>query len=368
MSWFVPRSGTGPAPRGSETRFALACGHMGGRSERIRIMVALAVGLVLVLAACKPLREYPAAQTMFLGTAARAGLLPETTYATTLAREFNGLVPENELKWDTVQPGPTTYNFGPADALVNFARLHGMAVRGVPLLWDSQNPPWIDNGTFTRAQARAIIADHIAKVVGHYKGRIAQWDVVNEPFDANGKLRPTLWKKKLGRRYMDQAFAMAHAADPGAKLFVNERYIETPGVKADAVFKEVTKMKARGVPINGVGFQMHATTTRPTMAELAGQFARYAAIGVEVAITEMDVQLPIPATATSFQTQADVYRGALTTCLAAPNCKTFVMWGFTDKYSWIPSFFPGMGSATIMDSLYKNKPAYNALNKRLDAG
>jgi endo-1,4-beta-xylanase len=341
---------------------------MGGRGERIRVLtVAVAIGFILLLGACKPLREYPASQSLFLGTAARANLLAEPQYASTLSREFNGLVPENELKWETVHPQPTTYNFAPADALVNFARLHTMSVRGVPLLWDSQNPPWLTNGKFTRAQLRSILAAHIATVVGRYKGRISQWDVVNEPFGADGKLLATVWRK-IGRRYMDQAFTMAHAADPAAKLFLNERGIEVPGVHADAVFKEVSKMKARGVPINGVGFQVHANTGLPTSQQLASQFARYAAIGVEVAITEMDVQLPEPPTAAAIQAQATVYRGALATCRAAPNCKTFVVWGFTDKYSWIPLFFPGMGSATVMDSVYKGKPAYDALNKHLEAG
>jgi GH35 family endo-1,4-beta-xylanase len=341
---------------------------MGGTGGRIRaVAIVVAIGLLVVLPACTPLRQYPAAQTMFLGSAARATLLSEGTYATTLSREFNGLVPENELKWATIHPGPTTYNFAPADALVNFARLHSMSVRGVPLLWDWQNPAWLTEKSHTRVETRAILADHIATVVGHYKGRIAQWDVVNEPFDANGKLIRTIWKK-IGRRYMDEAFAMARAADPAAKLFLNERGIEVPGVKADAVFKEVSKMKARGVPINGVGFQMHANTLLPTADQLAGQFARYSAIGVEVAITEMDVQLPEPATAEAIRAQADVYRSALATCRAAPNCKTFVVWGFTDKYSWIPLFFPGFGSATVMDSAYKNKPAYDALNKHLEAG
>jgi endo-1,4-beta-xylanase len=341
---------------------------MGGRSERIRVAgLVAAIGLILVLGACKPLREYPASQSLFLGSAARTNLLSEPLYATTLAREFNGLVPENELKWETIHPQPNTYNFGPADALVSFARLHTMSVRGVPLLWDSQNPAWLTTGRFTRPQIRSILTSHIATVVGHYKGRIAQWDVVNEPFGVDGRLLPTPWRR-IGRRYMDVAFTAARAADPAAKLFLNERGIEVPGVLADAVFTEVSKMKARGVPINGVGFQMHANAGGPTSAQLAAQFARYASIGVEVAITEMDVQLPQPPTAAAIQQQATVYRGALATCRAAPNCKTFVVWGFTDKYSWIPMFFPGLGSATIMDNVYKGKPAYDALNQHLEAG
>jgi endo-1,4-beta-xylanase len=160
---------------------------------------------------------------------------------------------------------------------------------------------------------------------------------------------------------------MARAADPAAKLFLNERGIEAPGPKSDAVFLEVSRMKARGVPINGVGIQMHATTTYPTQAQLTSQIARYASIGVEVAITEMDVRLGVPSTPASLQAQATVYRNTLATCRAHPNCKTFVMWGFTDKYSWIPQFFPGFGDATVLNTQYAKKPAYDALNDHLKA-
>src|SRR6476661_8179508 len=341
---------------------------MGGTGERTRVGIVLAVvGLVLVLGACKPLREYPAAQAMFFGTAARANLLSDPTYTTTLAREFNGLTPANELKWDTIHPAQNTYNFGPADALVSFARAHDMKVRGVPLLWHEQNPGWLDNGGFDGTAMRNIMAAHIATVVGHYRGRIVQWDVVNEPFASDGTLRNTVFRK-IGLRYMDDAFAMAHAADPAAKLFLNERGIEVPGPKADGVFDAISKMKERGVPINGVGFQMHADTVVPTAQQLAAQIARYASIGVEVAITEMDVKLAIPANATALAAQARAYYDGLAACRAAPNCHTFVTWGFTDKYSWIPQFFPGMGDAMMLDESYTNKPAYDALNRQLGQG
>lgn len=341
---------------------------MGGAGERIRVGTVLAaVGLVVVLGACRPLREYPAAQTLFLGSAARASLLTDPAYTENLAREFNGLVPENELKWDTIHPAQTTYNFGPADALVNFARAHNMKVRGVPLVWHEQNPAWLGSGNFNGTQMRYIMANHIATVVGHYRGRIVQWDVVNEPFELDGTLRNTVFRR-IGLRYMDDAFAMAHAADPAAKLFLNERGIEVPGTKANAVFDAVSKMRARGVPIHGVGIQMHASTTLPTAPQLAAQIARYASIGVEVAITEIDVALAVPPSVTALEAQARTYRFALAACQAAPNCHTFVTWGFTDRYSWIPQFFPGMGAATIMDASYGKKLAYAALNQQLGQG
>jgi endo-1,4-beta-xylanase len=341
---------------------------MGGRGERIRGRsgasrrlgaVAVAVGLVLLVGACKPLRDYPAAEAMFFGTAARATALDDPTYASTLAREFGGLVPENELKWEVVHPQAATYDFSLTDRLVNFARDHDMQVRGVPLLWHHQNPAWVDSLTIT--QARDAYRNHIRTVVGRYRGRITQWDVVNEPFLTSGELAPTKWRS-TGRRYMDDAFSVARAADPSAKLFINENGVERSGPKADALFNEVRAMKERGVPIDGVGFQMHTQLVTTNRQMLAEQMARYASIGVEVAITEMDVSLTVPPTPAAFQHQATIYRDMLAACREAPNCNTFFLWGFTDRFSWIPVFFPGYGHATILDGNYGKKPAYDAIN------
>ena len=335
------------------------------RGKRIRATFALVLGLGLFGSACS-LRDYQSAQSLFLGSAARSDTVrADSDYADNLAKEFNGLVPENELKWGVIHPQPGTYNFAPADALVDFAEAHKMSVRGVPLLWDAQNPAWLTTGTFSRTALFGILADHINTVVGRYRGRIAQWDVVNEPFSETGSLKPTLWRRGLGFSYMDQAFALARGADPAAKLFLNEFNIESPGLKADAVFAAVQGMRQRGVPIDGVGFEMHANTSAPTAQQLAVQMARYAAIGVDVGITELDVKLPATPTPDELKDQARVYREALATCRAATNCKTFVVWGFTDKYSWIPDLVPGFGAATIMDATFGHKPAYDALNDEL---
>lgn len=323
------------------------------------------VGLGLVGSACS-LRDLPGAESLFLGSAARANTITsDRDYADNLSKEFNGLAPENELKWEVIHPQQFAYDFGPADALLNFADAHQMSVRGVPLLWDIQNPSWLTGGTFTRPAVRAILTDHINTVVGRYRGRIKQWDVVNEPFNGAGTLKPTIWKKKVGGLYMDRAFTLARAADPSAKLFLNEFDIEMPGPKADGMFAAVQGMQRRGIPIDGIGFEMHAGPSGPTAQQLAGQMARYAAIGLEVAITELDVRLPMPPTPAQIADQGRVYGEILAACRAAPNCKTFVVWGFTDKYSWIPAIVPGWGSATIMDPAFGKKPAYDALNDAL---
>jgi endo-1,4-beta-xylanase len=190
---------------------------------------------------------------------------------------------------------------------------------------------------------------------------VKQWDVVNEAYNDDGTLRSTVWSQTLGDAFIAEAFRDAHKADSRAKLFYNDFNIEFPGAKADAVFAMVSALKHGGVPIDGVGFQMHALAGFPTGAQLAQQFARYAAIGVEVAITEMDVRIPLPPTPAVLHAQAQTYHDAAAACVAAPNCHTFLVWGFTDRYSWIPSFFPGYGAADLYDVEYRPKPAFGAL-------
>jgi endo-1,4-beta-xylanase len=331
-----------------------------------RLRSGLAIVALAVLCSGCSLRWWADHRGVLIGAAADAShLSDDPTYPRVLADEFNALTPENEMKWDTIHPRQDTYNFGPGDALVAFALAHHMAVRGHTLVWHNQNPAWLLTGWFTPAQLQTILAGHIATVVGHYANKVVQWDVVNEAFNDDGTLRSDIWSNGLGPSYIDQAFIAARQADPRARLFYNDYNTEYPGPKADAVFNMVASMKARGVPIDGVGFQMHATETFPTARQLASQMARYAAIGVQAAVTEMDVRLLLPPRATDLRTQAADYHDAMTACLEARNCTTFVTWGFTDKYSWIPTFFPGYGAALIFDQNYQHKPAYDALNHAL---
>jgi endo-1,4-beta-xylanase len=332
----------------------------------MRCRFAVTVVVVALVASACGLRNLADRRQLVIGTAARADVLEkDPQYDAVLAQQFSMLVPENELKWDTTEPQQGVYDFGPANELFAFAKAHGMTARGTPLVWYFQNPTWLTNTTWTAAELRSVLDDHIAKVVGHYKGVVKQWDVVNEAFNDDGTLRSTVWSQTLGSTYIAEAFRDAHTADPKAKLFYNDYNIEFPGAKADAVFTMVSQLKHDGVPIDGVGFQMHALAGFPTGAQLAQEFARYEAIGVDVAITEMDVRIPLPVTTANLSKQAQTYHDAAATCLAAPNCHTFLVWGFTDRYSWIPSFFPGYGAADLFDVNYNRKPAYNALAQAL---
>jgi len=326
-------------------------GHVSGRAD-----AAPAPGL----------RDLAAPRGLRIGAAfADDHVLLDPSYATTLAREFDMGVSENHMKWQFIHPAPTTYDFKGADAQVAFAEAHGMAYRGHNLAWSRQNPAWLVTGPFTRDERIQQLRDHIAAVVGHYAGRVAQWDVVNEAFDGLADPFHDPWSVSIGfPEYLDIAFTAAHAADPAAKLFYNDYNLEAPNPKFDQVIDLVAGMKARGVPIDGIGFESHLNArscdTKCTNGTLKNM-VRAHALGLEVAITELDVSVQLPATPQKLEQQASVYRSVLEACLLAPNCHTFMTWGFTDKYSWIPSFVPGYGAALPFDEQYQPKPAYAAM-------
>ncbi len=314
--------------------------------------------------AADTLRGAAVAHHLLVGTAVDGrALAGESDYADVLAREYNAVTAENVMKWGLIHPERDRYDFAAADALVGFAEQHNMTVRGHTLAWHSQNPTWLDQGSFTRDEAVGILHDHIATVVGRYRGRVTQWDVINEAVADDGTLRNNVWLRTIGPNYLDLAFQFAHAADPDAQLYYNDYFIESQGPKQNAVFALVTGLRARGVPIDGVGFQTHIVSVEaaPSEAALAASLARLGDAGFAVAITELDVGLALPADQGQLQRQAAVYRSALAACLATPRCDTFVTWGFTDRHSWIPGHTPGRGAALPFDAQLRPKPAYEAL-------
>jgi endo-1,4-beta-xylanase len=317
-----------------------------------------------------PLRVSAASHEMLVGTAVAVDPLgDDPKYARTLAREYNAVTPENAMKWDTIHPEPDRYDFGPADSIVSFARAHEMAVRGHTLVWYRQVPSWVEDRSWTRAELERVLHDHIRAVVGHYRGKVAQWDVVNEAVDRNGKLRDSVWMRVIGPDYIDLAFRWAHDADPDAKLFYNDYDLEYPGAKTGAVTNLVRGLQSRGVPIDGVGIQAHELAVRPTSrSDLEAALRDYAGLGLDVAITELDVAVPLPATDEKLEAQAHTYRDVLDACLAVARCHTFVTWGFTDQFSWIPGELPGFGDALPFDASYRPKPTLRTLRAGLANG
>ena len=287
-------------------------------------------------------------------------------YAQVLAREFNELTAENEMKFSSLRPSRAVFNFARPDSMVAFARANNMKVRGHTLAFGTQLSSWLTNGMWTAADVRALLDEHIIGTVTHYAGQLSAWDVVNEAFSENGTLKPTFWSNALGRAYIEQAFRSAAAADPAAALFYNDYNIETVGAKSDSVYEMLRDFRARGVPVLGVGFQAHFIVGQtPTKDALVSNMARFAALGLKIQFTELDIRLTLPATASTLATQATNYQDVIRACLETPACDMIVMWGFTDRSSWIPEAFPGMGAATLFDAGFLPKPAYSAVNDLL---
>ncbi|MFD3626581.1 endo-1,4-beta-xylanase [Streptomyces sp. DSM 116494] len=292
-------------------------------------------------------------------------------YRKVLARQFSSVSAENQMKWDYIHPERDRYDFGQADAIVEFAKRNKQVVRGHTLLWHSQNPAWLEEGDFSRTELRAILREHITTVVGRYAGRIQQWDVANEIFDDQGNLRTqdNIWIRELGPGIVADAFRWAHKADPRAKLFFNDYNVEGLNAKSDAYYTLIQDLLEQGVPVDGFSVQGHLSTRYGFPGDLKDNLDRFDALGLETAVTELDVRMDLPEsgepTEEQQRKQADYYQRTLEACLAVDGCNSFTIWGFTDKYSWVPVFFEGEGFANVMTDEYERKPAFYALRDTL---
>lgn len=313
------------------------------------------------------LRVAAEAHRITIGTAAHSRYLREPEYEAVLASEFSQLEPENELKFAVVHPAPDRYDFSGGDVLLSFAESHDMLVRGHTLVWHRQVPQWLSSAHHTPAQLAMVLRDHIKRVMLHYAGKLYAWDVVNEAFNDDGSMRTTVWYDQPGigyagggTRYVEQAFRWARASDPKAHLFYNDYDTEQINAKSDAIYAMAKDFKARGVPLDGIGFQFHLDLRfdNPNkLASTAENMRRFAALGLEINITELDVRLSDGSPA-SLHSQASLYHAVTKLCVAQPACKVLQAWGFTDKHSWIPGFFPNMDWGLPFDKDYKKKPAY----------
>lgn len=316
------------------------------------------------------LRQAASAHNIYVGAAADSPYLTsDATYASTLGTEYSQLQAENEMKFGIIHPGVSPCDFSGADALV-FAQAHTMVVRGHTLVWHNQVPSWVTSGGYTAPQLSTILQDRITTVMGHYAGKVYGWDLVNEAFNDDGTMRDTIWYDQpgigfagLGTQYIEQSLNWAHAADPTAKLYYNDYNDETMNPKSDAIYAMAQDFKTRAVPLDGIGFQFHVDLTfdnPSTLASVACNFQRFATLGMQIHITELDIRLQ-DSSAGSLAAQAKLCGELATICVQQPSSKVFQTWGFTDEYSWIPSFYPGWGWALPFDLNYQKKPAYSSI-------
>jgi endo-1,4-beta-xylanase len=338
---------------------------------RFTVLVILCAGLV---SAADSLKDAAAKRGIYIGAAVQSGYLAqEPLYADTFTREYSMLEPEYEMLWSVVQPSQFSYTYSGADKLMQFAADHKMPVRADHLVWHQSLPTWLTNGKFSADQLNEIMHDHISKVAGHFAGKVYSWEVVNEAVDDSGtKLRDSIWNNQpgiglTGIAWIEQAFRWAHEADPNALLFYNDYSSEDTGTKSTYIYNMVKQMLADGVPIHGVGLQMHLTNNLnyPSATGLAANIKRLTDLGLLVVITEMDVRLPVDsngvASASNLAIQAQLYNRVASTCLQFPGCVAIQTWGISDKHSWIPGTFPGTGAGLPFDVNYQPKDAYNSL-------
>ncbi|WP_345598376.1 endo-1,4-beta-xylanase, partial [Thermocatellispora tengchongensis] len=344
---------------------------------RFRTLAAVAVlGLLATLLlpaspahASGPLREHAAARGKFIGTAlATSPLANETAYRNIAATEFNQITAENAMKWESTQPNPGQFTFSGADQIVNFATQNNQQVHGHTLVWHSQTPNWVQS--LGASAMRQAMQEHIAQVVGRYANNpaVVSWDVVNEVFDENGGFRSSFWYNTLGQSFIADAFRAARAADPDARLCINDYNVEAVNAKSTAMYNLVSQLRQQGVPVDCVGFQGHLSLQYGFPNTLQQNLQRFADLGVQVRITELDVRVQGSRDATKDANQATYYRNVVNACLAVTACAGVTIWGFTDKYSWVPETFPGEGFALIYDNNYGQKPSYTAVHDALAGG
>jgi endo-1,4-beta-xylanase len=352
---------------------------LGGAEERARKWQSL-----------PPLRELADRIGVRFGSAVMVrDMRNDPRYAALLAREFNSVTPFVEMKWGTIHPERDRFDFNQADELVSFATAHGMRVRGHALVYgqvvDPPNPEYLSRTT-DPAALRALMADHIRAVMGRYAGRITAWDVVNEPLAWKGGPAPGdglarhVFSRTLGPGYIAEALRVARQADPAAQLFINEFGTLEPGPRQERCFRLVKELREGGAPLDAVGFQGHVVPLLggpgPTRAEIEAALRRFAALGVAVEITELNVFTRTLGHLLTFgltydepaalQRQAEAYAAATQACLAVPACQGVTVWTFTDRYpTTIESKTHLDDIPLLFDDGYRPKPAAFAVREVL---
>ncbi|GAA4721063.1 endo-1,4-beta-xylanase [Phytohabitans rumicis] len=288
----------------------------------------------------------------YFGAAVGTYKFGDNTYMTVLNREFNSLVPENEMKWDATEPQQGRFNFSAGDRIVSHARSRGMSVRGHTLLWHAQQPGWAQG--LSGGDLRNAAINHVTQTAAHFRGQIYAWDVVNEAFaDGGSGGRRDSNLQRTGNDWIEAAFRAARNADPGAKLCYNDYNTDGINAKSTGIYNMVRDFKSRGVPIDCVGLQSHLGTGIDSSYQ--ANLQRFADLGVDVQITELDVM--------QGGNQANIYATVARSCLAVSRCTGITVWGVRDCDSW-----RGSDNALLFDCAGNKKPAYDAVLRELNQG
>ncbi len=329
---------------------------------RIKMSCFLFTLMIFTVDAEETIRTYADRIGLNIGIAIRESYITNSGGSSTIhneivKNEFNTLVCENAMKSQNLTRSKGYYDFSTADKVVDFAIANDMKVRGHTLIWYFQNSSWLQQGP--RDTLLANMKFHIEKVVDHYKGKVFQWDVVNEPFAAEGtgayRTQNNPWQTVIGEDYIDSAFVWAHAADPDCKLYLNEFSTTFFCAKSDSLLSKVKRMLANGIPIHGVGFQCHESAFKfedlPIIYDnMKRNFERFTELGLDIAITELDIE------SSDRALQGANYRMYLRAAFEIPRFKTLLVWGVSDRDSWRSS-----GTPLLYDGNFEPKPCHDSL-------
>jgi endo-1,4-beta-xylanase len=298
-----------------------------------------------------------------------------------LGKHFNSITSENDMKWGSLQPAEGTFNFANADAQVAFAKARGQAVRGHTLVWDQQNPAWlfqVNGAPMTptpenKALLLQRLENHIRSVLLHFGDDVYAWDVVNEvidPAQPDG-FRRSQWFNITGTDYIERAFRVAHEVAPNAKLYIND-YGTTDEPKRTFLLNLVSDLIGRGVPVDGIGHQMHSNIEYPSAAAVLTTLNKVTALGLDNQITELDVSIyssSFPQAFTAyedipqdrFERQAFKYRDLFRSFRTlAGNISSVTLWGQADDHTWLTSS-ARVNAPLLFDTGLKHKLAYTAI-------
>ncbi|WP_436907725.1 endo-1,4-beta-xylanase [Halosimplex marinum] len=315
------------------------------------------------------LRERAKARGIEFGAALSADPLREdSNYWNTARTEFTSVTTSSELKMGPLRPSRKTYDFTDADAIVDFGNEYDMTVRGHTLVWHTQKPDWFQEWDYSGDQVREFLRDHIRTVAGRYGTRIDAWDVVNEGVHEDGSMRESVWYEGMGPEYIEKAFEWADEVTD-SDLFYNDYDLPTEPEKADAVYDLLADFLDRGVPVDGVGLQLHGIGSQADPEDVAETVQRFRDLGLDVHLTELDVAYEVGSVPDDpLAAQAEYYRDLVRACVDA-GVDSITTWGVNDGNSWVRDFYKAEERFTIDPLLFDRKcdpkPAYYAVKEAL---
>ncbi|MCF0243543.1 MAG: endo-1,4-beta-xylanase [Bacteroidaceae bacterium] len=325
-----------------------------------------------------PLRTYAEALGKYIGVAAPCWSYDINNYSDantkTIGKEFNMVVSENGMKFENTEQSKNSFNYSLGDKAVNLGKYYNCVIRGHVFAWHKQNGSWItDNDNknshnYSKQELLSILKNHIFKVAEHYKGKVTEWDVVNECLSDDQTairnnpdaydLRHSVWYDGIGEAFIDSAFVWAHQADPSLKLYLTDYGVEFKGIaKTEALYNLAKRLLKNNIPLHGVGIQCHLDAGKVDAAALAKTVESYKTLGLECIITECD--LGCDNTETGLEQQAKDFAAITRVWLTHDNCPKFVIWGLKDSDSW-----RGNSPLLFRENLSK-KPAYYSIHKAL---